>query len=70
MAQVPKRRKDGQTGGSAYNKVNRSTHASARVHQKAAKKGCALALVVSLGLGTAGVFQGAYEAYGLFSLMS
>lgn len=44
---VPKPRKPGQTGGSAYNKVNRSTHASASVHQKAGtggakppKKGC------------------------------
>lgn len=36
---VPKPRKSGQTGGSAYNKVNRSTHASASVHQKAGTGG-------------------------------
>jgi hypothetical protein len=41
-----KPRKPGKTGGSAYNKVNRSTHASARVHQKANKSGCLGILIV------------------------
>lgn len=49
----PKPRKPGQTGGSAYNKVNRSTHASARVHQKNQNKpflerGCLSIIIVAV----------------------
>jgi hypothetical protein len=39
MAKIPKPRGSGQTGGSAYNKTNRSTWASASVHQKAGSGG-------------------------------
>ena len=45
---TPNPRKAGQTGGSRYNKVNRSTHASARVHQKAGKSGCLGVAIVTL----------------------
>lgn len=58
MAKIPKPRKPGQTGGSVHNKVNRSTHASARVTQKGKKSlgsGClSLIIVVTLITGTVG----------------
>jgi hypothetical protein len=55
---VPKSRKPGQVGGSSYNKVNRSTHASARVHQKASKKsGCLSIIIVAVFIVTGAGFS-------------
>jgi hypothetical protein len=58
MARVPRPRKSGQTGGSRYNEVNRSTHASARVYQKASKKsGCLSIIIVAVFIVTGAGFS-------------
>lgn len=71
MAEIPKPRKPGQTGGSRNQRVNRSTHAAARVNQKGqakfTKRGCVPIMVVTIGA-IVTVVTGA--GYGVAALLS
>lgn len=71
---APKQRGPGDVGPTRPGHLNTRSLSTSRGGQpsksgggKPPKKGCVLALIVGVGLGTAGVLQGSYVAYSLLS---